>query len=68
MLNPDVSELLVPGLTNMTGLAEDYSLKLPIRRKAHYCELILKPRPTGQRSARSAWRRHFPAGTNRNKD
>ena len=39
MLNPDVSELLVPGLTNMTGLAEDYSLKLPIRRKAHYCEI-----------------------------
>jgi hypothetical protein len=39
MLNPDVSELLVPGLSNMTGLAEDYSLKLPIRRKAHYCEI-----------------------------
>jgi hypothetical protein len=29
----------VPGQTNDSGLAEDYSLKQPIRQKAHYCEI-----------------------------
>jgi hypothetical protein len=29
----------VPGQTNTSGLAEDYTLKQPIRAKAHYCEL-----------------------------
>jgi hypothetical protein len=37
--NPDKTELLVPGLENTTGSGNDFSLKLPIRRKAHYCEL-----------------------------
>jgi hypothetical protein len=37
--NPDKTELLVPGLENTTGSGNDYSLKLPIRAKAHYCEL-----------------------------
>jgi hypothetical protein len=29
----------VPGQTNTSGLAEDYTLKQPIRQKAHYAEL-----------------------------
>jgi hypothetical protein len=37
--NPDKTEPLVPGLENTTGSGNDYSLKLPLRRKAHYCEL-----------------------------
>jgi hypothetical protein len=37
--NPDKTEPLVPGLENTTGSGNDYSLKLPIRAKAHYCEL-----------------------------
>ena len=37
--NPDKSEVLVPGLENTTGFENDYSLKLPIRQKAHYCEI-----------------------------
>jgi len=37
--NPDKTEVLVPGLENTTGTGNDFSLKLPIRAKAHYCEL-----------------------------
>jgi hypothetical protein len=39
MVNPDATITLVPGQTNTSGLAEDYTLKNPIRQKAHYCEL-----------------------------
>jgi len=39
MVNPDAEITLVPGQTNTSGLAEDYTLKQPIRQKAHYCEL-----------------------------
>jgi hypothetical protein len=39
MVNPDSLMTLVPGQTNTSGLAEDYTLKQPIRRKAHYAEL-----------------------------
>jgi hypothetical protein len=39
MVNPDVALTLVPGQTNTSGLAEDYTLKQPIRAKAHYAEL-----------------------------
>jgi len=39
MVNPDAEITLVPGQTNTSGLAEDYTLKQPIRTKAHYCEL-----------------------------
>jgi hypothetical protein len=38
-INPDATITLVPGQTNTSGLAEDYTLKQPIRQKAHYCEL-----------------------------
>ena len=38
-VNPDSDILLVPGQTNTSGLSEDYTLKQPIRAKAHYCEL-----------------------------
>ena len=38
-VNPDAEITLVPGQTNTSGLAEDYTLKNPIRQKAHYCEL-----------------------------
>ena len=38
-VNPDANITLVPGQTNTSGLAEDYTLKQPIRQKAHYCEL-----------------------------
>jgi hypothetical protein len=38
-VNPDADILLVPGQTNTSGLSEDYTLKQPIRQKAHYCEL-----------------------------
>jgi hypothetical protein len=38
-VNPDADILLVPGQTNTSGLSEDYTLKQPIRAKAHYCEL-----------------------------
>ena len=38
-VNPDNDILLVPGQTNTSGLSEDYTLKQPIRAKAHYCEL-----------------------------
>lgn len=40
--NPDKTEELVPGLTNMTGTEEDYALKLPIRRKAHFCDITIE--------------------------
>lgn len=40
--NPDTNEVLVPGLTNDTGNGNDYSLKLPIRRKAHYAEITIE--------------------------
>ncbi len=40
--NPDANEALVPGLTNDTGTGNDYSLKLPIRRKAHYAEITIQ--------------------------
>lgn len=39
MVNPDVEMTLVPGKTNDLPDAEDYTLKQPIRYKAHYCEL-----------------------------
>jgi hypothetical protein len=39
MVNPDKEIELVPGMTNTSGLAEDYTLKQPIRTKAHYCEI-----------------------------
>jgi hypothetical protein len=39
LVNPDRSIVLVPGQTNDSGLSEDYTLKQPIRQKAHYCEL-----------------------------
>lgn len=38
MVNPDRTITLVPGQTNDGG-AEDYTLKQPIRQKAHYAEL-----------------------------
>jgi len=38
-VNPDNEITLVPGQTNTSGLSEDYTLKQPIRQKAHYCEL-----------------------------
>jgi hypothetical protein len=38
-INPDAEITLVPGQTNTSGLSEDYTLKQPIRQKAHYCEL-----------------------------
>lgn len=38
-INPDAEITLVPGQTNTSGLAEDYTLKQPIRQKAHYAEL-----------------------------
>jgi hypothetical protein len=37
--NPDREIALVPDQTNSSGEAEDYTLKNPIRSKAHYCEL-----------------------------
>jgi hypothetical protein len=37
--NPDGEITLVPGQTNTSGLSEDYTLKNPIRAKAHYAEL-----------------------------
>jgi hypothetical protein len=37
--NPDTEITLVPGQTNTSGLSEDYTLKNPIRSRAHYCEL-----------------------------
>jgi hypothetical protein len=39
MVNPDRTITLVPGQTNDSGLSEDYTLKQPIRQKAHYAEL-----------------------------
>lgn len=39
--NPDQEIVLVPGQTNTSGLSEDYTLKNPIRQKAHYIELEL---------------------------
>ena len=42
MVNPDKEIELVPGMTNTSGLAEDYTLKQPIRQKAHYCEIEFK--------------------------
>ena len=41
-VNPDNEVTLVPGQTNTSGLSEDYTLKQPIRAKAHYCELIFE--------------------------
>ena len=38
-LNPDTEMTLVPGQDNTSGLAEDYTLKQPIRTRAHYCEI-----------------------------
>jgi hypothetical protein len=40
--NPDFDEQLVLGQTNDSGLREDYTLKQPIRRKAHYAELVFR--------------------------
>jgi hypothetical protein len=38
-INPDKAITLVPAQTNTSGIGEDYTLKNPIRAKAHYCEL-----------------------------
>jgi len=38
-VNPDREITLVPNQTNTSGEPEDYTLKNPIRAKAHYCEL-----------------------------
>jgi hypothetical protein len=42
LINPDAEITLVPGQTNDSGLDEDYTLKQPIRRKAHAAELIFE--------------------------
>ena len=42
LINPDAEITLVPGQTNDSGLSEDYTLKQPIRRKAHAAELIFQ--------------------------
>jgi hypothetical protein len=42
LINPDAEITLVPGQTNDSGLAEDYTLKQPIRRKAHAAELMFE--------------------------
>ena len=42
LINPDDEITLVPGQTNTSGLSEDYTLKQPIRRKAHAAELIFE--------------------------
>ena len=42
LINPDAEITLVPGQTNTSGLAEDYTLKQPIRAKAHAAELIFE--------------------------
>jgi hypothetical protein len=39
LVNPDRTITLLPGQSNDSGLGEDYSLKQPIRQKAHYAEL-----------------------------
>jgi hypothetical protein len=39
MVNPDKEITLVPGQTNTSGLTEDYTIKQPVRQKAHYAEL-----------------------------
>jgi hypothetical protein len=39
LINPDSNMTLIPGQTNTSGLAEDYTLKCPIRKKANYAEL-----------------------------
>jgi CheY-like chemotaxis protein len=41
-INPDAEITLVPGQSNDTGVGEDYTLKQPIRRKAHAAELIFE--------------------------
>ena len=40
--NPDKNEVLVPGLANTTGSENDYSLKLPIRHRAHFAEITIE--------------------------
>jgi hypothetical protein len=42
LFNPDATVTLVPGQSNDTGAEEDYTLKQPIRRKAHAAELIFQ--------------------------
>jgi hypothetical protein len=42
LINPDAEITLALGQTNTSGLAEDYTLKQPIRRKAHAAELIFE--------------------------
>ena len=39
LINPDQELTLVPSQTNASGVTEDYTLKNPIRQRAHYCEL-----------------------------
>jgi hypothetical protein len=39
LVNPDRTITLLPSQSNDSGVGEDYSLKQPIRQKAHYCEL-----------------------------
>lgn len=38
-INPDKDIELIPNQTNNSGATEDYSMKNPIRTKAHFCEL-----------------------------
>jgi hypothetical protein len=42
LFNPDAPITLVPGQSNDTGAEEDYTLKQPIRRKAHAAEIIFQ--------------------------
>lgn len=42
ILNPDKDEELIPGLSNTTGSSEDYSLKLPIRLRAHATDITVE--------------------------
>jgi hypothetical protein len=42
LINPDAEITLLPGQSNDTGVGEDYTLKQPIRRKAHAAELIFQ--------------------------
>ena len=41
-VNPDREITLVPNQTNTSGESEDYTLKNPIRQKAHYAEITIE--------------------------
>jgi len=42
LINPDAEIILGPGQSNDTGVGDDYTLKQPIRRKAHAAEIIFQ--------------------------